>query len=93
MKFAHDIFRKCAIIDGLTHENPRMHKINAELIAHIPIDSSLRNLLHAEKRPQYDIAKKTREAKEFTESHLISMTSNETKAIDQFYDEKIFNRP
>jgi len=60
MKFAHDIFRKCAIIDGLTHENPRMHKINAELIAHIPIDSSLRNLLHAEKRPQYDIAKKNK---------------------------------
>jgi len=91
MRFDHDIFRKCAIIDSLTHENPRMHKINAELIAHIPIDSNLRNLLHTEKLPQYDFAKMTREVKEFTESHLASITSNEIKAIDQFYDEKIFN--
>ncbi|HUW47323.1 MAG TPA: hypothetical protein VMW36_01090, partial [Patescibacteria group bacterium] len=54
----------------------------------IPIDSSLRNLLQTEKFSQYDFAKTTREAQEFTETHLASIKSNEIKAIDKFYDEK-----
>jgi hypothetical protein len=91
MKFDHNIFRKCAIVESLTHERPRMHQINPELVAQIPIDSSLRNLLQTEKLSQYDFAKITREVQKFTKAHLARMKSNEIKAIDQFYDEKIFN--
>jgi hypothetical protein len=68
-----------------------MHEINPELVAHIPIDSSLRNLLQTEKLSQYDFAKITREVQEFTETHLASIKSNEIKAMDKFYDQKIFN--
>ena len=91
MKFNRNIFRKCAIVESLTHERPRMHQINPELVAQIPIDSSLRNLLQTEKLSQYDFTKITREVQKFTKAHLTSMKSNEIKAIDQFYDEKIFN--
>jgi predicted nucleotidyltransferase component of viral defense system len=91
MKFDHNIFRKCAIVESLTHERPRMHEINPELVAQIPIDSSLKNLLQTEKLPQYDFAEITREVQKFTAAHLARMKSNEIKAIDQFYDEKIFN--
>ena len=91
MKFDHNIFRKCTIVESLTHEKPRMHEINPELVAQISGDSSLRNLLQTEKLSQYDFAKITREVQEFTETHLASIKSNEIKAIDKFYDEKIFN--
>jgi len=91
MEFDRNIFRKCAIVESLTHEKPRMHEINSELVAQIPIDSSLRNLLQTEKLSQYDFAKITREVQEFTETHLARIKSNEIKAIDKFYDEKIFN--
>jgi len=90
MKFDHNIFRKCAIVESLTHEKPRMHEINPELVAQIPINSSLRNLLQREKLSQYDFAKIKREVQEFTETHLASINSNEIKAIDKFYDEKVF---
>ncbi len=91
MKFDHNIFRKCAIIESLTHEKPRMHEINPELVAQIPVDSSLRNILQTEKPSQYDFAKITREVQKFTKAHLARMKGNEIKAIDEFYDEKIFN--
>jgi hypothetical protein len=68
-----------------------MHEINPEPVAQIPIDSSLRNLLQTEKLSQYDFAKITREVQEFTETHLARIKSNEIKAIDEFYDKKIFN--
>lgn len=90
MEFDEEIFRKCAIIDSLTHEKPKLHKINPKLITQIPIDSSLKNLLQTERLPEYDFAKITREVTEFTETHLADMTSDEIKAIDQFYDQKIF---
>ena len=90
MKFDHNVFRKCAIIDSLTHEKPRMHKINPELVAQIPIDSSLRNLLQTEKLSQYNFAKITKEVQKFTKAHLASMKNNEIKAVDKFYDKKIF---
>ena len=90
MKFDHNIFRKCAIVESLTHKKPRMHEINPELAAQIPIDSSLRNLLQTEKLSQYDFAKITREVQKFTKVHLASIKKSEIKAIDKFYDEKIF---
>jgi hypothetical protein len=68
-----------------------MHEINSGLVAEIQIDSSLRNLLQTEKLSQYDFAKITREVQEFTETHLARIKSNEIKAIDKFYDGKIFN--
>jgi predicted nucleotidyltransferase component of viral defense system len=89
--FNRDIFRKCAIIDSLTHEKPRIHKIDPELIEQIPIGPSLRNLLQIQKLPKYDFAKITREAKRFTQEQLTNITDKEIKAIDQFYDKKIFD--
>ena len=91
MKFNHDVFRKCAIIDSLTHEKPKIHKINPEGVAQIPLDSSLRNLLQTERLSQYDFAKIAKEVEEFTKKHLSSMTKNEIKAVEEFYDKKIFS--
>jgi len=91
MKFNREIFRKCAIIESLTREKPKLNKINPELIGDIPIDSSLRNLLQTEKLPEYDFAKITKQVTEFTKAQLASLTSSEIKAIDQFFDQKIFN--
>jgi len=91
IRFNHETFRKCAIIDSLTHQKPKILEINPSLITQIPIDSSLRNLLQTEKLPKCNFVKITKKVKEFTEAHLANMTSNETKAIDQFYDQKIFN--
>jgi predicted nucleotidyltransferase component of viral defense system len=91
MKFDHNIFRKCAVIESLTHEKPRMNKIDPGLIGQIPIDSNLKNLLQTDKLPEYDFDKITREVEKFTEKHLASMTSNEIKTIDQLYDKRIFN--
>ena len=91
MKFDRNIFRKCAIVESLTHKKPRMHEINPEPVAQIPIDSSLRNLLQTEKLSKYDFAKITREVQEFTETRLASIKSNEIKAIDKFYDKKTFS--
>jgi hypothetical protein len=68
-----------------------MHEIKPETEAQIPIDSSLKNLLQTEKLSQYDFVKITREVQKFTKTNLASIRSDEIKAIDEFYDEKIFN--
>jgi len=91
MKAHSGIFRKCAIIDSLTHKKPRLHEINPALVAEISIDSSLRNLLQTEKLPKYDFAKITRQVMDFTKTQLANLTGNEIKAIDQFFDNRIFN--
>lgn len=91
MEFDHDIFHKCAIIDSLTHEKPKIHKISPELIRQIPIDSSLRNLLQTEKLSHYDFAKIAKEVAKFTKIQLSSIKKNEIKAVDEFYDNKIFS--
>lgn len=90
IKFNHETFRKCAIIDSLTHKKPKIHKIDPHSIEQIPIDSSLRNLLQTEKLPKYDFPKIKREVTEFTATHLAEITSNEKEAIDLFYDQKNF---
>ena len=41
-------------------------------------------------KKKYDFAKMAKEVTEFTEAHLASITGNEIKAIDQFYDQKTF---
>jgi predicted nucleotidyltransferase component of viral defense system len=90
MEFNREIFRKCAIIDSLTREKPRLNEINPELIEEIPIDASLRNLLQTEKLPEYDFTKIANQVTEFTRKQLANLANNEIKAIDQFFDQKIF---
>lgn len=90
-KFNHKIFHKCAVIDSLTHIKPKKHEIKATFIDNISIDSSLRNLLQKEKLPKYDFPNITRTVKKFTETQLASITNDEIKAINQFYDQKNFN--
>jgi len=91
IKFNHKISRKCAIIDSLTHERPKIHQIDTGFIEKIPIDSSLRNLLQIRNTQKHDFPKIVRTVKEFTQTQLTSITKDEKKAVDQFYDHKTFN--
>jgi len=91
IKFNHKISRKCAIIDSLTHERPKIHQIDTGFIEKIPIDSSLRNLLQIKNTQKHDFPKIVRTVKEFTQTQLTSITKDEKKAVDQFYDHKTFN--
>lgn len=91
IKFNQEISRKCAIIDSLTHERPKIHQIDTGFIEKIPIDSSLRNLLQIKNTQKHDFPKIVRTVKEFTQTQLTSITKDEKKAVDQFYDHKTFN--
>jgi predicted nucleotidyltransferase component of viral defense system len=91
IKFNQETFRKCAIIDSLTHERPKIHQIDTGFIEKIPIDSSLRNLLQTKNTQKHDFPKIVRTVKEFTQTQLTSITKDEKKAVDQFYDHKTFN--
>jgi predicted nucleotidyltransferase component of viral defense system len=90
MKFDHATFRKCAIIDSLTRKKPKLYEINPEIIGKIPIDSSLRNLLQTQKFSEFDFKSMITQVTEFTKKQLANLTTNETKAIDQFFDHKNF---
>jgi predicted nucleotidyltransferase component of viral defense system len=90
-KFNHEIFHKCAIIDSLTHETPKIHQIDPTFIEKIPIDSSLKNLLQTKNTQKYDFTQIARTVKEFTQTQLTSITTDEKRAVDQFYDHKSFN--
>jgi predicted nucleotidyltransferase component of viral defense system len=90
MKFDHETFRKCAIIDSLTRKKPKLYEINPEIIGKIPIDSSLRNLLQTEKLSEFNLKSMITQVTEFTKKQLTNLTTNETKAIDQFFDHKNF---
>jgi predicted nucleotidyltransferase component of viral defense system len=91
IKFNPEIFRKCAILDSLTHEKPKIYQIDTGFIEEIPIDSSLKNLLQTQNIQKHDFPKIARTVKEFTQTQLASITEDEKKAVDQFYDQKIFN--
>jgi predicted nucleotidyltransferase component of viral defense system len=90
MKFDQETFRKCAIIDSLTRKKPKLYEINPEIIGKIPIDSSLRNLLQTEKFSKSNFQSMITQVTEFTKKQLANLTTNETKAIDQFFDHKNF---
>lgn len=90
MKFDREIFRKCAIIDSLTRKKPKLHEISPEIINEIPMDSSLRNLLQTEKLSNFDFHAMIKQVIEFTKTQLNSLTSNEIKAIDHFFNHKNF---
>jgi predicted nucleotidyltransferase component of viral defense system len=91
MKINRENFRKCAVIDSLTHEKPRIYQIDTGFIEEIPIDSSLRNLLQTQNIQKYNFTEIARTVKEFTQTQLANITEDEKKAVDQFYDQKIFN--
>ena len=90
MVFDADTFRKCAIIDSLTRQLPKLYEINPETINEIPLDSSLRNLLQTEKLTECDFSKIAKRVKEFTKTQLQKLTNNEKDMVDQFWDKKIF---
>jgi len=88
IKFDHDTFRKCAIIDSLTRKRPKLYEINPEAINKIPLDSSLRNLLQTEKLPKFDYNKISAKATEFTKTQLQELTTKEKEMVDQFWEKK-----
>jgi len=90
-KFDQEAFRKCAIIDSLTRKKPKFYEIAPKIISEIQIDSSLRNLLQTEKFSDFDFNNMTKQVTEFTKRQLTNLTSNEIKAIDQFFDHKTFS--
>lgn len=90
-KFNQQIFHKCTIIESLTHSETKTTEIETRFIEQMPIDTSLRNLLQTENLSKYDFTEMARTVKQFTEAQLSSITTDEIKAIDQFYDQKIFD--
>lgn len=90
MKFNHELFRKCAIIDSLTRKKPKLYEIDPKTIGEIPINSSLKNLLQTEKLPELNFNKINTQVTKFTEKQLANLTTSEIKAIDQFFDNKTF---
>jgi predicted nucleotidyltransferase component of viral defense system len=90
-EFNIEAFRKSAIIDSLTHKKPKIYEINPSAIEQIPIDLGLKNLLQTERLAEHNFSKMKLNVGEFTKTHLSSITSSEIQAIDQFYDQRIFD--
>lgn len=90
MEFDYDKFRKCAIIDSLTRKRPKLYEINPESVSTIPLDSSLKNLLQTNKLHQFDFNEIAKKVKNFTITQLKSITADERKMIDQFWEQKTY---
>lgn len=91
MNMKPTVFRKCAIIDSLMRGRPKLQDIKIEeTINKIPIDSSLRNLLHAERFLRFDFNEMKKQTTKFSKSIIANLTKNEIKAIDQFYELETF---
>lgn len=85
------IFRKCAIVDSLMRGRPKLQDIKIEeIINKIPVDSSLRNLLHTEKISRFDFNEMRKQTVKFSKTIIANLTKNEIKTIDQFYELKKF---
>ena len=85
------VFRKCAVVDSLMRGKPKLQDIKIdEKISKIPIDSSLRNLLQAEKFLKFDFNEMRKQTTRFSKSIITNLTKNEIKAINQFYELKTF---
>lgn len=85
------IFRKCAIVDSLMRGRPKLQDIKIEeTISRIPIDSSLRNLLQAEKLSRFDFNEVTKQTTNFSRDVIANLTKNEIKAINRFFELKTF---
>jgi len=86
-----DVFRKCAIIDSLMRGKPKLYEVSIEeTLNKIPIDSSLRNLLQAEKFSEFDFREMTERTINFSKEVIANLTRNEIKAIDQFFELRTF---
>jgi len=85
------IFRKCAIVDSLMRGKPKLHNLKIdEIISKIPVDSSLRNLLQAERFSKFDFSEMRKQVTKFSKSIIANLTNNEIKAINQFFELKRF---
>ena len=86
-----EVFRKCAIIDSLMRGKPKLYEVSIEeTLNKIPIDSSLRNLLQAEKFSEFDFREMTEQTINFSKEVIANLTRNEIKAIDQFFELRTF---
>ena len=86
-----EIFRKCSIIDSLMRGKTKLHKINIEkTLESINLDSNLRNVLQTEQLSKLDINEIKEQVKEFSQKTMETLTQNEIKAIDNFYQLKNF---
>jgi hypothetical protein len=90
IKIDYNTLRRCAIIDSLTRELPKLYEIKPEAINKIPLDSSLRNLLQTDQLPKLDFTKIAQRVMEFTKTQLQKITDDERDMIDQFWDKGIF---
>ena len=85
------VFRKCAVVDSLMRGRPKLQDIKIdETLGKIPIDSSLRNLLQAERFSRFDFDEMRRQTIEFSKLMIANLTKDEVKAINQFYELKTF---
>ncbi|RLI40615.1 hypothetical protein DRO59_08860 [Candidatus Bathyarchaeota archaeon] len=86
-----EVFRKCAIIDSLMRGKPKLYEINIEeTINKIPLNSSLKNLLQTEKLSKLNFKEITKQTIKFSKKVISNLTKNEIKAINQFFEHKIF---
>jgi predicted nucleotidyltransferase component of viral defense system len=86
-----ETFRKCSIIDSLMRGKTKLHKINIEkTLESINLDSNLRNVLQTEQLSKLDINEMKEKVKEFSQKTMETLTQNEIKAIDRFYQLKQF---
>jgi len=90
IKIDYGKFRKCAIIDSLTRKRPKLYELNPDAISTILLDSSLKNLLQTEKLQQFDFNEIARKVTNFTRTQLESITVDEKKMIDQFWEQKTY---
>lgn len=91
MSIDFEVFRKCAIVDSLMREKPKLYEINIkDTISEIPIDSSLRNLLQADKFSKLNFKEMTEQTINFSREIMENLTENEIEAIDQFFELKSF---
>lgn len=88
----HEVFRKCAIVDSLMRNLPKLHKIDVEeLVDSIPFDSGLKNLLSiGVGRDDFTLLRQ--EVLNFSEQVLSDLTCDEKEAIELFYGEYKFKQ-
>ena len=69
----------------------KLHKINIEkTLESINLDSNLRNVLQTEQGSKLDLNEIKEKVKEFSQKTMETLTQNEIKAIDNFYQLRNF---
>jgi len=87
-----EVFRKCSIVDSLMRGKPKLHEINVEeTIGAIHINSNLRNVLQTEQLSKLDFNEIRERTAKFSKKVMKSLTQNEIKAIERFFQLKIFD--